>query len=136
MKKMVKEGQSMLDFINYLPQSAIKMIRSPITNKEAQTLFDIWGNGEKDAYGGIVIPEETDSMIVAALMSKGLIENKGSIASIVATNQRTVQISAKGKEVIKNIVLYKEKSVFEKQADKELDYESIFVATQQQPKTK
>ena len=131
MKKMVKEGQSMLDFINYLPLQAIKIIRSPISNKEAQTLYDIWSNGDRDEYGGIIVPGNTDSTTIASLVSKSLIESRGSLASIVATNQRTVQISSKGKEVIKNIVLYKEKSAFEKQADKELDYESIFLASEQ-----
>ena len=59
MKKMVKEGQSMLDFINYLPLQAIKIIRSPISNKEAQTLYDIWSNGDRDEYGGIIVPSSS-----------------------------------------------------------------------------
>jgi len=122
---MIKEGQSILDFINFFPLQAVDVRRAPLTNKEAQTLYTIWEN-DKDRYGNALIPKEVDSGIVARLISKGYIEGTKNVASILESNQRSVGITKKGKEIIRNIILMTEGNAFEdKGYKKKIDYENI-----------
>ncbi len=131
--KMTKQGQSLLDFINYLPLQSVNLRRSPISNKEASVLYGIWDSSPRDKQGSLLVPDNVDATTVASLTSKGLIESSPSIASILGSQQRAIRITPKGQSIIKNIVLYTEKSTFEKQADKEIDYESIFIAVEDGP---
>lgn len=111
---MKKESQSLLDFINTFP-NVVNFRSAPICNKEAKTLFEIWKNGKN------IIPDSADPVTVASLATKGLIRTKaGSLSNPV------VDITDKGKQVIRNIILYSEKSSFEKSSKMEFDYENIY----------
>ena len=123
-----KESQSMLDFINIIPDNLLSRYRKPfISNKEATTLYNIW-KSNKDEYGKFIIPKETSKVIVNKLNNIGLIRT--SLRSDVA------EITKKGQEIIKNIILHTEKSSFEKQADGEINYELIHQAILNGPKVK
>jgi len=129
---MIKEGQSLLDFINYFPLQAIQVRRSPISNKEAQTLYTIW-EGERDNKGDIILSDDIDSMQIASLKTKGLLCSKPSMASVLSGNANLVEITKQGRDVIRNIILYTEKNVFEKKSAKDIDYESIYIALTDNP---
>jgi hypothetical protein len=124
-----KKAQSLLDFINVLPFQAIQIIpRSPITNKEAKALFSIW-NSEKDPSGYQTVPEDVDPMVVAALTTKGMVNNKPLSRIGESGNPvRTVEITGKGKTIIRNIILHAEKSSFENN-DFDFNYEFIHRAS-------
>jgi len=132
---MIKEGQSLLDFINFLPLQAVVRRKSPITNKEAQTLLSIW-ESDKDQYGNLLIPEDVDATRVASLTSKGLIQTKPGMAAVLGGLGRSVEITKQGREIIRNIILHSENSSFDKVAGKKLDYESIYVAIEDGPGVK
>lgn len=118
---MHKQSQSLLDFINFFPLQSIQVERSPLNNKEAQSLYSLW-KGDRDNYGNIIVPEDIDSMAVAALTSKGMV--KGKLGGMSIGNKRILEITKRGKEIIKNIILHNETSAFEKESNS-LDYESI-----------
>lgn len=130
---MNKENQSLIDFLQVLPFSSFMVPRSPISNKEAQALYDIWEYGEKDEYGKYIVPENVESMHITSLTSKGYMLNH---ASRFATreNNSTCDFTNKGKDVIQKIILFKEKSAFEKSSGI-IDYESIIRAEIKMPKT-
>jgi len=117
---MHKRGQSLLDFINVFPLQSIQVSRSPISNKEASALLDIW-NCAKDEYGNKIITDNIDPTIVAALTSKGMVKNK--LNGLTIGNKKILEITKKGKEIIRNIILQSETSAFEKSS--KIDYESI-----------
>lgn len=131
---MNKQSQSLLDFINVFPIQAILVKRSPISNKEAQTLFKIW-KGDKSNSGGFVVPVDVDPMQVAGLTTKGMIKNKCAGLVIQDSPQRSVEITSKGKQIIRNIILYSEKSSFEQVPD-DFNYEAIHTAFLDVGKTK
>ena len=114
---------SLFDFINFFPLQAVQVPRSPINDKEARTLFKIW-NSEKDAYNGIIVPHDADPLVVAALISKGLVISKQAHPSL-KTPTRVVEMSKRGKEIIRNIILQTEKSAFERTAS-DFSYEAIY----------
>ena len=64
---MNKENQSLLDFLQTMPMSSFIVQRSPISNKEAQTLYDIWKHDEKNEYGKSAIPNRVDPFQVSSL---------------------------------------------------------------------
>lgn len=115
---MIKKSQSLLDFINIIPLQALITQRSPVTNKEASALYAIF-QGEKTSSGNIVIPYNIDNTVVTALVTKGFIKSK----NVLSTN-RTVEITKKGKDIIRNIILMAEKSSFDK-INSMINYESI-----------
>jgi len=123
---MIKEGQSILDFINFFPLQAVDVRRAPLTNKEAQSLYEVW-ESEKDQWGNSLVPDTVDSGIIASLISKGYIEGTRNVASVLESNQRSVGITKKGKDVIRNIILMTEKNSFDKESGykKIVDYENI-----------
>lgn len=126
---MNKENQSLLDFLQTLPLSSF-VIRSPISNKEAQTLYDIWLHGETDEYGKHVIPNDADVNVITELTTKNYIRNIPSrFATRDAVPVRTCEFTKKGREVIQKIILHKEKSAFEKSSNV-IDYESIWRAAE------
>lgn len=119
---MKKQSQSLLDFINFFPVQAIMVKSSPLDNKEAQVLYKIFTDAERDAHGQIVLPANMDQTAIASLTSKGMIESVHRGINLNDYNRR-VAITGKGKDVIRNIILYTEKSALEKK--KNIDYESI-----------
>lgn len=119
-----KQSQSILDFLNFMPLQSIMVGRSPINNKEATVLFNIWKESKRDHYGNIVLSKDADPTSIASLTSKGIVKNK----SGHSFGDRVIEITSKGKNIIKNIVLHSEKSAFEKSADT-IDYESIYRLT-------
>jgi hypothetical protein len=131
---MKKKAQSLLDFINVFPLQSIQIIpRSPITDKEAKALFSVW-RGEKDSYGYLVVPEDVDPMVIASLTSKGMVKNKPmSRVGAEGIPVRTVEITDKGKTIIRNIILHSEKSSFEDD-DFDFNYEFIHRASQHEGK--
>ncbi len=125
---MNKEAQSIL--FNVFPMQAINMRQSPISNKEAQSLYEIW-KSDKDEYGKFIVPDKIDPMQVASLKSKGVIRSPQSRfpSVMVSATKRSVDITDMGKQVIRNIILYTEKSALEKSSES-INYERIYVAMQ------
>lgn len=122
---MNKENQSLVDFLQTLPFSSFMVPRSPISNKEAQTLYDIWTHGEKDEYGKYIVPEEADAFAITSLTSKGYMRNHASrFATRDLRSNKTCDFTDKGKDVIQKIILFKEQSAFEKSSGI-IDYEAI-----------
>ena len=127
---MNKENQSLLDFLQTMPLSSFVFHRSPISNKEAQTLYDIWSHGETDEYGKNIMPEEVDPMYVTSLTTKGYIRNHPSRYATLDATQRLCEFTTKGKDVIQKIILHKEKSSFEKSSSRHVDFEAICRASE------
>lgn len=122
---MNKENQSLVDFLQTLPFSSFMVPRSPISNKEAQTLYDIWTHGEKDEYGKYIVPEEADAFAITSLTTKGYMRNHASrFATRDLRSNKTCDFTDKGKDVIQKIILFKEQSAFEKSSNI-VDYEAI-----------
>ena len=106
-----------------LPLQAILIKRSPIDNKEAKTLFAIW-KGDRDKYGYAVVPDDIDQIAIAGLTTKGMVKSKLEMHGLRGLGgNRVVEITKKGKDVIRNIILHSEKSKFEDAAD--FNYEAI-----------
>ncbi len=125
---MDTESQSILDFLRNMPMTSFMVRRSPLSNKEAQTLYDIWSHGEKDEYGKHVLPDDTDSISVVSLTSKGYIRNSPSrYATRDNPISRFCEFTEKGKELIRKIILHKEKSAFDKSSSK-IDFEAILAS--------
>ncbi len=123
---MNKQNQSLIDFLQTTPLSSFIIHRSPISNKEAQTLYDIWLHGETDEYGKNVLPDDSDAMQVTSLTTKGYIRNHPSrFATKENIPGRTCEFTDKGKDVIKKIILHKEQSSFDKSSSRHVDYEII-----------
>ena len=117
---MRKYSQSLLDFINILPLKGLAITRSPISNKEAQALYDIWqGQTSKNSS----VPEHVDPILVAALTTKGMIKSKFGL--LMDSSPRNIEITPQGREIIRNIILHTEKSTFEKKSSV-IDYEAIY----------
>ncbi len=132
---MNKENQSLIDFLQTLPFSSFMVPRSPISNKEAQTLYDIWTYGEKDEYGKYIVPPETDVFSITSLTTKGYMRNHASrFATKDLQTNKTCDFTDKGKNVIQKIILFKEQSAFEKSSNI-VDYEAICRADLPTPKT-
>jgi len=115
---MNKQGQSLLDFVMHFP--GVVMRRPAVSNTEAECLYKIWSEGEKDEYGHVILPSGVDQMQLAALNSKGMVLVKSN-----GFNNRSVEITKKGEGVIRNIILTTEKSAFEKLDKTAIDYEGI-----------
>lgn len=123
---MNKENQSLIDFLQTMPLSSFIIHRSPISNKEAQTLYDIWLHGKTDEYGKHIMPEKADPIQIASLTSKGYLRNHpGRFATRDGAIPRLCEFTTKGKDVIQKIILHKEKSSFEKSSSRYVDFEAI-----------
>ncbi len=124
---MYKQSQSIL--FNIFPMQAVNMRRSPISNKEAQSLYEIW-KSDKDEYGKFIVPDKVDSIQVANLTTKGVIRSPQSrYPGVSASTRRAVDITDMGKKIIRNIILYTEKSALGK-SSAVIDYERIYVSMQ------
>lgn len=132
---MKKIAQSLLDFINVFPLQSIQIVhRSPISDKEAKALFNVW-RSDKDSYGYHIVPSEIDPMMVASLTTKGMVKSKP--LSRVGSDgllTRTLEITDKGRTIIRNIILHAEKSAFEDSNDFDFQYEFIHRASMEQKK--
>ena len=105
---MNKENQSLIDFLQTIPLSSFVLRPSLISNKEAETLHNIWLRGDKDEYGKHIIPNEVDSMQIASLTSKGYLRNQPSrFATKDLMPARLCEFTDRGKEIIKKIILFK-----------------------------
>lgn len=131
---MNKENQSLVDFLQTLPFSSFMVPRSPISNKEAQALYDIWTYGEKDEYGKYIVPNNVDALHITSLTSKGYMRNHTSrFATKDLRTNKTCDFTDKGKDVIQKIILFKEQSAFEKSSNR-IDYEAACQAEFKGPK--
>lgn len=124
---MQKNSQSILDLLNILPLQGIIIKRSPLSNKEAKTLFKIW-NSDKNDKGHFLVPQELDATQIASLTTKGMVKAVNSGYELVMGDyQPALEITPKGKAIIRNIILFSEKSSFENKSG-DFDYESIHMA--------
>jgi len=112
-------AQSILDLINVLPLQAVER-KAPITNKEAQTLLDIW-KSEKDVYGKHIVPKTADQQSIFSLITKGYIQNE------FRRYSDSANFTKAGKEAIKKMILHS-KSVFSQKSG-DIDYQSIYLAS-------
>lgn len=108
---MIKKAQSLLDFINFMPPQAVDIERSLLTVKEADGLYKLFKNSERDEYGNIKLPDDIDSTLLMALTTKGVIESDAKRVKLF-NPQRSIKITSKGKDVIKKLILSNEKSTF------------------------
>lgn len=114
---MKKTAQSLLDFINVMPLQSVQNAKNATTSKEIKALYEIWNN-KTDDNGSFMVPTELDPLIIASLSTKQMIKNKplgrlGANSSIT----RTVEITDKGRSIIRNLILATDKSAFENEAN-------------------
>ena len=121
---MRKDNQSLLEFLENLPMSSFAVDRDMLSNKEAQTLYDLWSKGETDEYVRLVVSSDIDPMHITSLTTKGYILNHPSRYVIGRVPERALELTKKAKEVIQKIILHKEKSAFEKSSSA-INYEAI-----------
>lgn len=110
---MNKRAQSLLDFINYMPLQAIEYQKAMLSGKEAECLYNLFKNADRDEYGNIKVSNEFDTHTLTALTTKGIIESDTSALKLFSP-QKSIKITSKGKEVIKKLILNNEKSTFSK----------------------
>ncbi len=103
---MKKIAQSILDFLNIFPKEILKVPRTTLSNKEADTLFNIWKSNRDDC--GRLILAGTDSLVIAALVTKGMIKNNPPTIS----EKNEIEITPAGREIIRKIILSSEQSKF------------------------
>ncbi len=121
---MDKSNQSLVDFLQTLPLSSFMIERNALSNKEAQTLYDLWSTGEVDEYGRLVVGTRVDPMQIASLTTKGYVSNHPNKYIIGRVPTRTLELTKKAKEVIRKIILHKEKSSFDKTSNI-INYDAI-----------
>lgn len=121
---MNKNEQSLLDVLKLLtPENSFIVFKSPVSNVEAQTLYRLWASGTKDEYGRIVVPGDIDISTIRSLASKKIVRN---VDVRLATNhQPLIEITKEGKQIIRDIILYAEKSAYVGGVDN-IDYEDIY----------
>lgn len=120
---MNKSAQSLLDLFNIMSGEKSFLLQSPVTNKEAQTLYDIWC-GDRDEYGRAVMPKNASSTLLKSLADKKLIR----MVDMRLANKfqsPAIEITKEGQNIIRDIILHTEKSAYEKGPTK-IDYENIY----------
>lgn len=113
---MNKQSQSLVDLFQTMPLSSFLFNRGGLSSSESQNLYNIWLHNQKDVYGKYIVPEEITTFQVEALQSKGYIHKTSRQAQSFNKIQRTCEFTAKAKDLIKTLVLSKEKSALEKTA--------------------
>ena len=112
MKKFAQT--SLVDYlIDLLPQIGKKFNISPdgVQNKDAKVLFDMWKDSKNNANGKVINkPKNVPQDNINNLQSSGLIRVVGD----------KIQITAKGSEVLKTMILGDDRSAFDKGT--EVDY--------------
>jgi hypothetical protein len=121
-----KHSQSLIDFINFLPLQSVAE-RAPVSNHESTILYKIWKGQEEHSKTAVA-----DVGDLNELKNNGFIKSK--FGYLMDTNPQNIELTAKGKEVIKNIVLYGEQSSFRKKSGREIDYDAIYHKSRQQQK--
>jgi len=122
---MKSEAQALFDssLLSTLPVKAVPMNMAPVSNKEAQALFEIW-NSKKDQNGNPIVPEGVNENLLMGLARRGILELTYGLEPKTFRQVHTVRLGSVAEKVIKNIILAAETSQFEnKQAA--LDYELI-----------
>ena len=119
---MNKENQSIIDFLGVMPFQG-PVLRAPVNNKEAEILYKIW-NSDKDDFGRYFMPKDAGISQVSSLVTKGMIRNLPRAGLILEDQPQLVEITDKGRNIIRNIILHTEKSAFEK-AGSGINYEAI-----------
>lgn len=104
----MKKHNQFLEFTPFYPLQSLQNTESTLNLKESSTLLEIW-SGSRDEYGNIIVPSNTDPLVVSSLLSKGMIKKK----SGVFLNNR-IELTKRGQVIVRNIVLGNEKSTFEK----------------------
>jgi len=118
----MKSGQSILDLLNLLSPVEIK---PPLSNPEAQSLYNIWKSGKRDSFGRIMLSSSDDN--IRSLKEKDILQISQ------ALNSLAVSITPRGKEIIRQIILYGEKSALD--FDQEpMDYNKIYRSSKGIPK--
>lgn len=110
----MKSSQSILNLLNLINPFEIK---PPLTNEEAQYLYDIWKQGSRDHFGRIVISSYMPC--INTLKSKGILQTDHIL------NGLAIKITTKGKDIIKQMVLYGEKSSLDND-NGQINYEQIY----------
>ena len=119
-----KSAQSLMNLFDMLSGENSLLFSSPVSNKEAQTLYDIWRHSNKDEYGRIRVPEGTDSFTLSSLADKRMIRKVDMRLANVGRHP-LVEITKEGQQIIRDIILHTEKSSFE--GDKNhINYEKIY----------
>jgi hypothetical protein len=118
-----------------MPLQSLVMQLAPITNKEATTLYSIY-QSDRDQSGNAILPDGTDDITVASLVSKGLLSGRVGIGIQSMQPVRTVGFTDKAIGIIRNIILVGEESAFSKSADREINYEAIHRAIIAGPRPK
>jgi hypothetical protein len=103
---MKKIAQSILDFLNIFPKEILKAPRTTLSSREAETLFSIW-KSNRDEHGRPILVG-ADSLIIAALVTKGMIKNNPPTIS----EEDAIEITPAGREIIRKIILSSEQSKF------------------------
>lgn len=102
-----KSSQSILDILNLLPLQAI-MTKTPlVTDKEAKVLMKIF-ESDQDTKGRIILSSDIDLTTLSSLSSKDIIKAQ------VNGFQKSVEITDKGRKLIREIILQSEQSALEK----------------------
>jgi hypothetical protein len=123
---MTKSAQSLLELFNLLSgETTFVLFKSPVTNHEAQSLYKLW-SGDKDEYGRIRVPDDVDSSIIRSLADKKLLRNVD--LRLATQKQPLIEITEEGQKIIRDIILYAEKSSYEG-GIKNINYEEIYRTT-------
>lgn len=114
-----KQAQSILDLLNIF---VVELPEPPISNKEAQALYDLWKSGKQDAANRIVVQNNVDPIQIQSLQMKGMLRTPGNL--FASHHDPVVELTSKGKEIIKQIILATNDSVYEESSD--IDYAKIY----------
>jgi hypothetical protein len=110
---LIKQSQHLIDLINVLPLQSIQSgLNTILSSKEANALLEVW-NKNTDSQN-FTIPADIDPLLISALTAKGIITDK--LSTRIGHNgmlTRVVEITGKGRALIRNMILQSEKSAFE-----------------------
>lgn len=111
-----RESQIFNNLINILPLQSVVGRSYPLTTKEAKVLMEIW-ESETDPQGNKLIPITSDSKCIESLIEKGVLTNASKRAISLYPVGNRVELTKRGKDLIKTIILHTETSSFEKQSN-------------------
>lgn len=131
---MKKAAQSLLDIFNLLSRDGVNLFRPPINNKEARVLYSLWKDCSRDEYGRVVVTGNIDPFILQELNEKRIIAIRDTRLAGVKS-QVLADITDRGQEIIRQIILYGEHSSLEKN-DRDIDYEKIYTQMKLGPSVK
>lgn len=123
---MKREAQSLWDLLA-IPLPNLTQRGGMVSEREARALYDIF-KSERDEHGEIILPDSIDTLVVAALTTKGYLKNNPSRMVVGRMPLRTVSFTDKARGLIRNLILFTEKSAFDKKMDPMGDRESFIRA--------